>query len=273
MKLPLPFRAALVGVFLLFLFLLFPFRSLPWGAIDEIRYKIKSIDGNRWADRLGNGYVVKGEESPGTVTFTFDDGPDHRTTPVLLNQLDRYGVKAVFFVNGAKFHIRTAGGPENQAILREIYRRGHFIGNHTFNHKSITGLDDQGWRTEVHQVEQVLTSLTGKRPWLFRPPFGQVDSRALERLAVSGYTVVMWNLDPKDWKAQSAEDLFRRSREVLRANPQGGVFLFHDTNQTTVEAFPLILEWIQEQNASERAQGKAGLEIVGVERFVNSKRH
>ena len=248
-----------------------PVLSLTWGAIDDIRYKIKSIDGNRWADRLGNGYIVKGEESPGTVTFTFDDGPDHRTTPVLLDQLDRFGIKAVFFVNGAKFHLRTAGGQENRAILREIHRRGHFIGSHTFNHKDVTTLDDFGWRTEILQVEQVLTSLTGKRPWLFRPPFGKLNNKGLERLGTEGYTVVMWNLDPMDWRAKGPRDLLQRSQSVLEQNPQGGVFLLHDTNQTTVETFPLIVEWIEERNESLKAQGKPGLNIVGIEQFINSK--
>ena len=259
---------ALVALLLLSI----PVFSLPWGAIDEIRYKTKSIDGNRWGNRLGNGFIVKGPESPGTVTFTFDDGPDHRTTPILLDQLDRYGIKAVFFVNGAKFHSRTAGGQENQATLREIHRRGHYIGNHTFNHKNITQLDDRGWRTEVLQVEQVLTALTGQRPWLFRPPFGKMDNKSLERLGINGYTVVMWNLDPLDWRAEGPEELLERTQNVLNENPQGGVFLLHDTNQTTIESFPLIVEWILERNESLRAQRKPGLKIVGIEQFITSKR-
>ncbi|MCP4674707.1 MAG: polysaccharide deacetylase family protein [Deltaproteobacteria bacterium] len=243
-----------------------------WGRIDDIRYKIKPSDGNLWASQLGRGYVVRGEERPGTITFTFDDGPDHRTTPVLLDQLDRYGIKAAFFINGARFHQRTAGGPENQAVLRDIYRRGHFLGNHTFNHKDITTLDEAGWRTEVFQVEQVIRGLIGRRPWIFRPPFGRADNKALERLGQEGYTVVMWNLDPLDWKAVNAADLLKRSKKVIEENPSGGVFLMHDTNRATVETFPLIVEWIEERNARLRAQGKQTLQIVGLEHYVKSKK-
>ncbi len=244
---------------------------LSWGKLGDLRYKIKRSDGNLWASKLGRGYVVRGNEHPGTITFTFDDGPDHRTTPILLNQLDHYGIKAAFFINGARFHQRTAGGPENQAVLREVYRRGHFIGNHTFNHKDITTLDDNGWRQEVLQVEQVIRGLIGRRPWIFRPPFGRADNPTLERLGTAGYTVVMWNMDPLDWKAASAADLLRRSKKVIEENPSGGVFLLHDTNRTTVETFPLIVEWIEERNARLSALGKPTLEIVGLEHYVRSK--
>ncbi len=256
----------------LILLLIFPAVSLTWGGLEDIRYKVKGADGNLWSRLMGNGYVIRGEECPGTITFTFDDGPDHRTTPILLEQLDHYGIKAAFFINGVRFHQRTAGGSENQAVLRDTYRRGHFIGNHSYSHQDLTGLDDPGWRVEVLQVEQVIRGLIGRRPWVFRPPFGRVNRETLERLANEKYTVVMWNLDPLDWKSTSAEDLLARSQRVIEENPNGGVFLLHDTNRVTVEAFPLIVEWIEERNARLRARGERTLEIVGLEHYIRIKR-
>ncbi|HUT77840.1 MAG TPA: polysaccharide deacetylase family protein [Polyangia bacterium] len=247
--------------------------SLPaglaaWGSIDDVRYKVKGADGNLWAHLLGQGQIVRGTERPGTIAFTFDDGPDHRSTPVLLDQLDRYGIKVAFFVNGHRFHHRTAGGIENQAVLRDIHRRGHFIGNHTFTHKDITPLNDEGWRLEVTQGEQVVQNITGQRPHLFRPPFGRADTGAVQRLSREGYTVVMWNLDPLDWKAATAADLLARTRAVVEENPQGGILLLHDTNRNTVEAFGPIVEWLQDRNAKLAAEGRPGLEIVGIEHYV-----
>ena len=156
-----------------------PVTAGDWGRLRDIDYKIKGSDGNRWAHLLGRGGLVRGDEKPYRLTFTFDDGPDHRTTPVLLDELDRYGVKGTFFVNGHRFHHRTAGGVENGAVLREIHKRGHFIGNHSFSHKDITTLDEKAWRLEVLQVEQLVTMVTGRRPWLFRPPFGE-DRRGVD---------------------------------------------------------------------------------------------
>ena len=117
----------------------------------------------------------------------------------------------------------------------------------------------------------MIRGLIGRRPWIFRPPFGRTDGKALERLAEDGYTVVKWNLDPLDWKAVNASELLRRCKKVIEENPSGGVFLMHDTNRVTVETFPLIVEWIEERNGRLRAQGKQTLEIVGLEHYVRSK--
>jgi peptidoglycan-N-acetylglucosamine deacetylase len=251
---------------------LYPVLALSWGSIDDVRYKIKGADGNLWARVLGGGRLIQGDEVPGTVTFTFDDGPEHRTTPLLLDQLDRYDIKAAFFVNAAKIHPLTAGGMENQAVLRDMYRRGHYIGSHTFSHQDITALDDAGWRAEVVHAEQLIRSIIGRRPWIFRPPFGKTDARSRERLLLAGYTTVMWNLDSGDWKAKSSGALFDNVRQLLADNPRGGVFLFHDTNRSTVEAFPLIVEYIKEYNARQRTLGHPGLDIVGLEHYVSQRR-
>lgn len=248
-----------------------PAAGLSFGTLEDIRYKIKAADGNRWEHLLGGGDMVRGDEHPGTITFTFDDGPDHRTTPLLLDQLDRFGVKAAFFVEGWKIHDRTAGGAENEEVLRDIHARGHFIGSHTFSHKEITSLDDGGWREEITQVEQVMRSITGERPFLFRPPFGKFHAPSLGRLMREGYTVVMWNLDSLDWKAGSARDVLRNAKKVIEANPEGGVFLMHDTNRSSVEAFPLIVEWIDERNAALAAAGKRPLCIVGIEHYIEHR--
>ena len=261
-----PVRAPRALVLLLLLSL--PAAALAWGSIDQIRYKIKGSDGNRWGSLLGRGDIVRGTEQPGTITFTFDDGPDHRTTPVLLDVLDRHRIKGAFFINGHRISQRSAEGVENQAVLRDLWRRGHFVGNHTQTHKDVTTLDEEGWRLEVKQVEQLVSWVTGRRPWLFRPPFGRADATAVSHLARDGYTVVMWNLDPLDWKASTPADLLARTQAVIEENPEGGVLLLHDTNRNTVEALPLIIEWLEERNAARAAVGEPGLEIVGIEHYV-----
>ena len=243
--------------------------SYSWGSLRDLRYKMKASDGNMWEPLLGGGRTVTGRERPGTVTFTFDDGPDHRTTPIILDVLDRFQVKAAFFVNATKIHLKTAGGIENQAVLRDMYRRGHFIGSHTFSHQDITTLDDTGWQNEVKQTEQVITSIIGRRPWVFRPPFGRTDEQTTARLMREGYTVVLWNLDSGDWKAPSATKILQNVQELIRENPAGGVLLFHDTNRSTVEALPLIFEWLGERNDALLAEGKRPLEIVGIEHYIN----
>jgi peptidoglycan-N-acetylglucosamine deacetylase len=239
-----------------------------WGSINDIRYKIKGSDGNLWESLIGGGRTIRGRERPNTLTFTFDDGPDHRTTPMILDVLDRYGTKAVFFVNAVKIHQRTAGGIENQAVLRDMYRRGHFIGSHTFSHQDITLLDESGWHREVRQAEQVIVSFIGRRPRLFRPPFGRTNEVTTGRLIKEGYTPVLWNLDSGDWKAGSAGEILANVKEIIEENPTGGVLLFHDTNRSTAEALPLIFEWIDERNDALSAAGRPPLEVVGIEHYI-----
>lgn len=250
--------------------LLIPFAGFGFGSLKDIRYKVKAIDGNRWDHLIGKGHIVRGVEAQGKITFTFDDGPDHRTTPVLLDELDRYGVKGTFFVNGHRFHNRTAAGEENRAVLRDMYRRGHFIGNHTFSHKDVTEMDKETWRREVQQVAWQVSEISGRSMSLFRPPFGRLNQDNINSLQSQGYTVIMWNLDPLDWKAATARELLNRSKKVIEENPDGGVFLLHDTNRNTAEAFPLIMEWIDERNARLAALGKPVLEVVGIDQFIRN---
>ena len=260
-------RALLIG-----LALAASLSAAPWGSLDDIRYKIKGADGNIWDHLLGRGDIVRGDEQKGAIAFTFDDGPDHRTTPTILDALDRRGVKGAFFINGHRIHQRTAGGVENQAVLRDMHRRGHFIGSHTFAHKDITALDDEGWRLEVTQVEQIIRGITGRRPYLFRPPFGATSPETTARLAADGYTVVMWSLDSQDWLAKTADEIVARAAQVIEASPDGGVLLLHDTNRVTAEALPLIIEWLDERNAGLAATGGRPLQIVGIEHFVRNAR-
>ncbi|MCK9523566.1 MAG: polysaccharide deacetylase family protein [Proteobacteria bacterium] len=242
------------------------------GSLSDLQYKIKPADGNRLeAFFPATARVLRGGEAPGCITFTFDDGPDHRTTPVLLDQLDRYGVKGTFFVNGARFHGRTAGGEENQAVLRDIYRRGHFIGSHTFSHQDITALDDAGWKSEVSAMGTQIQGITGRPVRLFRPPFGRVSSETLSRLSAEGLTVVMWNLDSLDWQATTVRQLVSRAQQLIDENPEGGIFLLHDTNRNTAEAFPLIMEYLASRNEMRKAQGKSILRVVGIDQFLLKK--
>ena len=253
---------------LISLLIIIPAIGLSFGSLKDIRYKNKGTDGNRLWNLMGNGGEVRGYEVKGKLTFTFDDGPDHRTTPVLLNMLDQYRVKAAFFVNGYRFHNRTAGGDENRSVLREIYKRGHYIGNHTFSHKDITSIASSEWKHEIDLVSIQVDDIVGRKLLMFRPPFGRNSEETLKKLESENYTIVMWNLDPLDWKARTALELLGRVKKVIEENPDGGILLMHDTNSVTVEAFPLIMEWLRERNRKLAAKNLPGLEIVGLDEFI-----
>jgi peptidoglycan/xylan/chitin deacetylase (PgdA/CDA1 family) len=244
---------------------------LGWGSLEDIRYKVKPIDGSLWSSLHGGGRMTKGRDAARQILFSFDDGPDHRSTPVLLDHLDRYGVKALFFVNGHRMHTRREDGAENREVLREIHRRGHVIGNHTFAHRDLSTLSESEVRHQIDSVSHLVESITGERTWLFRPPFGKLG-RSSAHLARGGYTVVMWSIDPLDWQTNDPAEVFRRVVSAIEAHPRGGIIDLHDTNRATVEAFPLIMEWLEQRNAELAAMGEQVYRVVGIEAFYRSRR-
>jgi len=244
---------------------------VAWAEVDDLAYKTKPVDGALWGDLLSRGALIKGREGDRRIMFTFDDGPDHRSTPLLLDHLDRFGVKAVFFVNGHRMHPTRPDAPENVGVLREIHRRGHVIGNHTFNHRDLSAMSDEQLQTEIDQTSRFIEKVTGARTWLFRPPFGKLG-RASAYLAKQGYTTVMWALDPLDWQTSDPREVLRRVVALLEEHPDAGILDLHDTNCASVEAFPLIMEWIEQRNAELAATGRPIYRVVGVEAYYRSLR-
>jgi peptidoglycan/xylan/chitin deacetylase (PgdA/CDA1 family) len=135
------------------------------------------------------------------VTLTFDNGPEPEVTPAVLDCLARHNNKATFFVMG-----RKAITAEGSALLRRAIDEGHWIGNHTFTHSSPLGrLDRESALREFEQAEQALAWLTQPRR-LFRPPgSGQLGKHLLQpaivtKLTEGGYTCVLWNSVPGDFR-------------------------------------------------------------------------
>ncbi|MEZ4389896.1 MAG: polysaccharide deacetylase family protein [Polyangiales bacterium] len=220
---------------------------------------------------LRDGQLIEGScpaRYPRCLSFTFDDGPEWSTTPRLLDMLDARHIRATFFVVGHRI-----SGPENhhrlnRGVLRDIARRGHRIGNHTFRHVVLDGLRPERIAREIDDTAEIITRETGRRPWLLRAPFGALASdRALKAVFSRRYTPVYWQLDTEDWSVNSARAVLLNFRRVLDESPRGGVVLMHDTRPWSVAAFPLILNEIDQRNARLVAQGQAPYRIVGLEHF------
>jgi peptidoglycan/xylan/chitin deacetylase (PgdA/CDA1 family) len=135
------------------------------------------------------------------VTLTFDNGPEPRVTPAVLDCLAAHNVKATFFVLG-----RKAITPEGSHLLRRASDEGHWIGNHTFTHSAPLGrMDGAAALDEFERAGQALQWLDQARK-LFRPPgSGQIGKHLLhpavvEKLIAGGYSCVLWNSVPGDWR-------------------------------------------------------------------------
>jgi peptidoglycan/xylan/chitin deacetylase (PgdA/CDA1 family) len=216
--------------------------------------------------------TIRGHEMPGYVAFTFDDGPEWRTTPRILDTLDEAGLKSTFFVCGRRFAKRKNDESyKNGEVLRDMIRRGHRIGNHTFHHVDLSALSPTLGLQEIDRNERAilafLDTVQDGRVRLFRPPYGRLSPSAATHLAREGYTMVKWSVDPRDWENRSAEHVRRLVMDRIRSQ-DGGIVVLHDTRSTTADAFPRILEDLEQENCQRLRAGKAPLLPVDLDYFV-----
>jgi len=161
------------------------------------------------------------------VALTFDDGPHPELTPQLLDILRHHGVRATFYVIGRN----VQAYPE---IARRIVSEGHEIANHSWSHPSLTGLGAARLHKEIAGTSEVIQRVTGRRPTNMRPPYGAINDRVRAAMFRDhGLDVIMWSVDPLDWKRPGAEVV--RQRLVEGAKP-GGILLAHDIHPGTIEA-------------------------------------
>ncbi len=214
-----------------------------------------------------DGLIIDGTTSHRLILFSFDDGPDERTTPLLLDRLDAVGVKAVFFLVASRIAGNGARERVQAELAKEIVARGHLIGSHTVDHQQLPLLSDEDALEQVAGAEAIFQRVVGFRPSLFRPPGGARSGRIDELLVSRHYTTVLWNLSAGDPQVRSAQDVFDTFVRVLerreRENGErGGVLLLHDTHAWTVDAFQLIWAELWARNCRLLAQGEELYDVV-----------
>jgi|GEM_PF-657869 len=215
---------------------------------------------------MAHGAIMTGSTRQRLILFTFDDGPDRATTPLLLDRLDAAGVRAVFFLTGANMLGENAAQRRNQQIARDAVARGHFVASHGMNHRQLPLLSDLEVAAEVTQAERVFELVLGARPWLIRPPGGAHSPRIDKLLAARGYTTMLWNLGAGDFQVRTAKDVHDTWRKVFERREaegdRGGIVLLHDTYAWSVDAFQLIMRDLLERNCKLLEQGEELFDFV-----------
>lgn len=168
------------------------------------------------------------------VYLTFDDGPIPEVTPWVLDVLDRYGIKATFFMVGDNVR-------KHPEVYEEVVRRGHRVGNHTMHHVSGSRLTRRSYLRDVAEARQYIDSD------LFRPPHGWLRPRQTWALHEQ-FRVVMFDLVTRDYsKWLRPQDVVRNVKLFTR---DGSVIVFHDSLKSwprLQEALPQALEWLLDQ--------------------------
>ncbi|MBX3438820.1 MAG: polysaccharide deacetylase family protein [Planctomycetaceae bacterium] len=163
--------------------------------------------------------VVRDRNSVRRIALTFDDGPHPEWTPAVLEELSRAGWTATFFVIGE----RAERHPD---LVRQIVKEGHAIGNHTFTHGSPSETSSADFLNEVKCTSDLIAELTGLRTTLVRPPLGRLTGSKLCGLWAAQQSVILWNVDPKDFAMTQAS---QAAAWTDRYHPSAGdVVLLHD---------------------------------------------
>jgi peptidoglycan-N-acetylglucosamine deacetylase len=170
------------------------------------------------------------------IAMTFDDGPSVKLTPKLLDLLAAHHIKATFFVIGEN----VAEHPE---IVTRAAHEGHEIGNHSWSHPDLAKMSDEGVRRELRQTEDAIKGATGARPTLLRPPYGSLTARQKRWIHDEfGYEIILWDVDPYDWKRPGAAVICNR---ILKETRAGSIVLSHDIHPGTIEAMPRTLDQLE----------------------------
>ena len=168
------------------------------------------------------------------IALTFDDGPHPTLTPRILEILAKYNVPATFFMVG-----QNVRNYPNTA--RAVIEAGHEVGNHTFTHPHLAGLNEHAIMDEIGKCEDALEELCEYRPHLLRTPQGALTPSLEHCLLDDDYILVLWSLDTRDWEKKSTADV---TRAVLDRVQPGDIILMHDFighNSKTPEALEKII--------------------------------
>ncbi|MEU8752715.1 polysaccharide deacetylase family protein [Streptomyces chartreusis] len=152
------------------------------------------------------------------MVLTFDDGPDARYTPHILDTLREYDIRAMFFVCGEMV-------AENGDLVARMADEGHVVGNHTWSHPLLTRLSRRAIRSEMERTSDVVEDSCGERPVWFRAPYGAWNRAAFQLGAELGMDPLAWTVDTLDWTTPGTRRIVDR---VENGAAPGVVVLSHD---------------------------------------------
>ena len=207
--------------------------------------------------------VQKEVDTRPKIAITFDDGPHNVRTAQIVDELDKYGYHATFFVVGNRVDGTEYNGRE---ALKYAAEHGNEIGIHGYTHSTSRYYDvctDAEYQYEITSTYKAITSVVPDATVrLMRPVGGRITA---ERTASSPYSIIMWDIDSEDWRykgrdteEQVTENINKIVENVMSQVHEGGIILMHDIRENTVEATKIILQQLHE----------AGYNVVSVSELL-----
>lgn len=168
------------------------------------------------------------------VAITFDDGPGYKTTMKLLEGLRQRDVRATFFLVGEKIKERTS-------VIEQMVNDGHLIGNHTYTHVQLDGINIDAALAEIKKTNDLIEEITGVKVEYIRPPYG-IWNESLEN--VVNLTPILWTVDSSDWNTQDVNQIVEY---VVNEVESGDIILMHDIYETSVAAAFEIIDRLEKK--------------------------
>lgn len=170
------------------------------------------------------------------IALTFDDGPDIKYTPAILDTLKEKGVKATFFVVGSQVE-------KYPDIMKRIVEEGHALGNHSFGHKDLTKLNKTQILNQIESTDKAIKAAIGFYPKAFRAPYGALNAQVKKVLEEKGRYHVGWSVDTRDWAGTPIDEM----RENIKTNSKDkGIILMHSFGgkhiQNTVDMLADVID-------------------------------
>ncbi|WP_258171152.1 polysaccharide deacetylase family protein [Paenibacillus sp. R14(2021)] len=209
--------------------------------VKKKRSRSKPISWVALQQRYPGSFVIWGPRRDRKVALTFDDVPDPKYTPQVLETLARFKVKATFFVVGQ----RADAYP---ALVKRMRSEGHIIGNHSYNHPVFSRVSLLTLQQQITRTEYIIRPLAGYSPRYVRPPYGEIMPEQVEWLRSKGYIVVNWDVDSQDWRSLDSNKILINIKKTLQP---GSIILQHAGGgegqdlSGTLAALPRLIKLLQ----------------------------
>lgn len=181
--------------------------------------------------------IYKVNRTEKKVAITLDGMWGAKYTAEILEILRKHNLNITFFFGGNWLE-------ENPHLVQEIAANGHEVGNHSYTHPHMAKLSREEIVQELNRTSELIKELTGQRPDLFRPPFGEYNNRVIKTCREEGYHVVQWSIDSLDWKDVSTDFIVQT---VLKNIGPGEIILMHNNGSHTAAALKRLIPKIKDK--------------------------
>ncbi len=184
--------------------------------------------------------IYRVDKKEKVVSISFDAAWGNEQTQTLLDILKEHNIKSTFFLVG----MWVDKYPES---VKAIFDGGHDVGNHSNTHPHLPQAQRDKIKSEIDDCNNKIEKITGKRPILFRPPYGDYNNAVVEVTNELNMHCIQWDVDSLDWKDPSADEMVKRIKSKIKP---GSIILMHNGAKNTPEALPRILDMIKEEGYS-----------------------